>query len=150
MTVQTQPRGKPTRLLAGRPQRQHTFRVSPSTSTSRAERRHRCAQMAVLTLIPSCPFPGTTLTVAKCYFYARPASGGSWQAAALVLSAVGPSAKPSRRLELSLAPSAHRAPLTGPKGLQGLRTSHHPCTNPSSPLDRLQMVFHTLPSVSVS
>ena len=85
-----QPQGAPTTLLAGRPQQQHIIRalmflVSPSTSTSRAERRHRCARMAVRMFIPSCPFAGTTLTIARCYFYARPASAGTWQAAALAL-----------------------------------------------------------------
>lgn len=154
MTVQTQPQGVPVALLAGRPQQQHTvlalrFLISPA-----AERRHHCTQMAFLTLIPSCPFQGTTLTIAKCYFHARPVSAGSRQQPRLYsparLSPVGPPANPSYELGLSLPPSGHWAPLTGPKVLQDLCTNYHPRTKTSSPLDKLQMVFHTLPSVSLS
>jgi len=76
--------------------------------------------------------------------------GEPWLCSAARLPVVGPSANPFCRPGLSLTPSGRRAPTTGPKGLQHLCTSYHPHVKTSPPPDRLLMVFHTLPSVSVS
>lgn len=127
----------------------------PSTRPHEVLEQPCCAQVAALLLSPSRPFQGT-IPITSRYFYTMPASPGSWQAGALAL--VPGSSNCSRTISkppLYSGATTHPISSRGPFSCSARapRSLHkpHPSTHEaSSPPERLQTAFLTLPSVSVS